>query len=557
MTAAARFVQLCFVLLVFTACSDETPSNDEASSQTSASEQAQSSEQSPTLGEMPLQQTLKIGQLNAFGTHDPHFVVTDSDGHFVRQIFEGLFNLNALGQPVAGAAERYTVSDDGLTYRFYLRDNARWSNGEKLTADDFVRSWQRLLSPANQSPNAWRAIEAGIKNAVEVNAQTLPIEQLGVQVIDEGVFEVTLNEPRVSLPFMLSHPAFFPLNTSALQTHGDDWMLPVNIVTNGAYVFSDNVSNDTVRLLEKNAQYWASDSVSVSSVTFEVFNELSQAVAAFEDEQLDWLPVNDSHIDAFQAATNSVLRKEPGLCSDVWLFDFEKINQQALQAINSRRALVESVDLSTLNLGEGALPAYQLTPLSVVGATGLNPYWFEGDVSQRIEQARKRLAALDYTETNPLAFELSYHNNEANSEVVKGFADQWSQTLGVNIALNPVEWADYGDFLNDDHFDMAHVRWCADSTAPDSLLSLMASSSAFNVGRYENAEFKQTLKMLKNTRNAFAEFEQAEQQLFDDLAILPISHSVRLSARRDALMNWPERNAAGYWYAKDLFITPN
>ena len=178
--------------------------------------------------------------LDAIKTTDPQ-LNTDVEGSDVlRQLFEGLMNEDLQGGMVPGVATDYEVSEDGLTYTFNLRPEAKWSNGEPVTAQDFIYGWQRAVDPANASEYAWFIELMNVVNASEIVNGEAELDTLGATAIDDNTLEVKLTKPTPYFIKMLSHPTTFPVLKSVVDEHGDDWTQAGNLVGNGAYVLTDH-----------------------------------------------------------------------------------------------------------------------------------------------------------------------------------------------------------------------------------------------------------------------------------------------------------------------------
>ncbi|MGB7261903.1 MAG: peptide ABC transporter substrate-binding protein, partial [Albidovulum sp.] len=184
--------------------------------------------------------------LDAIKSMDPQ-INTDVEGSGIaRSLFEGLMNEDQVGTLIPGAATGYELSDDKLTYTFHLRDNAKWSNGDPVTADDFVYAWKRLADPATASEYAWYIELMQIVNASEIIAGTKPVDELGVKAVDDHTFEVKITAPLPYVPSMTTPASVFPVNQSVLEAHGDKWTEAGNLVGNGAYVLKEHILGEKV-----------------------------------------------------------------------------------------------------------------------------------------------------------------------------------------------------------------------------------------------------------------------------------------------------------------------
>ncbi|WP_290605767.1 peptide ABC transporter substrate-binding protein [Arsenophonus sp. ENCA] len=196
-----------------------------------------------------------VRQINADPTYlDPISNVGLAESHVIRDLFVGLTNQNEAGSPIPGVANRWTTAGNRIWF-FYLRPNAKWSNGDPVTAKDFVYSWRRLVDPVNNSPFAYFATLAGIKNAQKIINNELPIEKLGVEAIDNHTLKVTLEQPAPFFLNLTNHFSFFPVNQKIIARYGQNWVAPTNLVGNGAFMLSERIAGEKI-VLQPNRHYW-------------------------------------------------------------------------------------------------------------------------------------------------------------------------------------------------------------------------------------------------------------------------------------------------------------
>ncbi|MEP4766866.1 MAG: peptide ABC transporter substrate-binding protein, partial [Roseibium sp.] len=194
----------------------------------------------PTTGEaLADDQTFTYRILDEHSSVDPQVVEDVSGAEIVRDLFEGLMNQDEDGNLVPGVATGYTTNDSKDVYTFTLRDNAKWSNGDPVTASDFVFAWKRAVDPALSSPYAWFMELMSIENASEIIAGDKSVDDLGVKAIDDHTLEVTLSAPLPYFPQMTTHSTTFPAPQKVVEEFGDAWTKPENIVSNGAYVLTE------------------------------------------------------------------------------------------------------------------------------------------------------------------------------------------------------------------------------------------------------------------------------------------------------------------------------
>ena len=231
-------------------------------------------------------QTFTYSLLDEFTTADPQMVEDVSGSYFVRDLFEGLMNQDADGNLIPGVATGYTTNDAKDVYTFTLRNNARWSDGNPVTAHDFVYAWRRLADPATASPYSWFADIMALENVGAVMSGESPPEALGIRALDNHTLEVRLT---ASLPYfaaMTTHASTFPSPQWTVRTFGDAWTKPGNIVGNGAYVLTEHIPNETATR-ERNAMYWNNDATIIDKVVTLVINDENTDFTRWEAGETD------------------------------------------------------------------------------------------------------------------------------------------------------------------------------------------------------------------------------------------------------------------------------
>ncbi|WP_035049598.1 peptide ABC transporter substrate-binding protein, partial [Musicola paradisiaca] len=216
---------------------------------------------------------------------DPVKAVGLPEIQVIRDLFEGLVNQDEHGNPIPGVAERWQTSDN-RTFIFTLRNNARWSNGDPVTARDFVYSWQRLVAPENTSPFAWFARLAGIVNADEILSGKLPADRLGVVALDDHTLKVQLVRPIPYFVNLAANFSLFPVHQATVEKFGKDWTKPGNLVGNGAFQLQDRVVNEKLELIP-NAYYWDHAHTLLAKVTFVPINQESNATKRYQAGDID------------------------------------------------------------------------------------------------------------------------------------------------------------------------------------------------------------------------------------------------------------------------------
>ncbi len=285
-------------------------------------------------------QTVIRGNGSEPRTLDPHQAESVSSANILRDLFEGLTTEAQDGAVIPGAAIRWNISRDGKTYTFYLRRDMVWSNGDPLTADDFVYSLRRAASPETASPSATMLMP--IQNAREVLASELPVEDLGIALLDEYTLQITLTGPTPYFLGLLTHPVTYPVNRRNVEEFGDEFSRPGKLVSNGAYLLKDWQHRVAIEL-EKNPLYREAENTIIEHVIFVPIEDVSVEVTQFRSGALDWTyEVPSNQFDWLQRHYPDELVVSPWLGS--YFFGFNLEVEPFIQNPELRQALNFAID---------------------------------------------------------------------------------------------------------------------------------------------------------------------------------------------------------------------
>ncbi|RYH02170.1 peptide ABC transporter substrate-binding protein [Salipiger sp. IMCC34102] len=482
--------------------------------------------------------------------------VEDVDGSdVVRDLFEGLYNQDADGNLVPGVALDHTVSDDGLTYTFNLREDAMWSNGEPVTAGDFVYAWKRAASPELASPYSWFIELMSIENASAVIAGEMEPDALGVTAIDDTTLEVKLSTPLPYFPQMLTHGTTFPVLQSNVEEFGDAWTQPGNMVSNGAYVLTELVPGErTVR--ERNEMYWDNENTTIERVVKLVVPDENVALTRYLAGELDRTDVPAGQFPRLSEEYPEQAISVPEACSYYYMFNLRENGPEELKDERVRNALSLAVDRDIIVdavLAGGQKPAYYFSHWATAGFE--EPEIAAASMTQEERNARavELLEEAGYGSDNPLTIDLVYNTNESHKSVAIAVSQMWKQTLGVETTLSNQEWQTFLDARGSGDFDVARGGWCADYNEASTFLDLMQSGSGYNDSKYVNEEVDQLLADAKTSETPNEQYTQVEQIIAEEMPIIPIYHYAAVDMLSDQIENWPVNNFEQNWYSKDLY----
>ncbi|ELY2590835.1 oligopeptide ABC transporter substrate-binding protein OppA [Cronobacter sakazakii] len=488
---------------------------------------------------------------------DPHKIEGVPESNINRDLFEGLLVTDVEGHPSAGVAEKWE-NKDFKVWTFHLRKDAKWSNGEPVTAQDFVYSWQRLADPKTASPYESYLQYGHITNIDDIIAGKKPATDLGVKAIDDHTLEVTLSEPVPYFYKLLVHSSMSPVPKAVVEKFGEKWTQPANIVSNGAYKLKSWVVNERI-VLERNTNYWDNAKTVINEVTYLPISSEVTDVNRYRSGEID-MTYNNMPIELFQKLKKEIPKEvhvDPYLCT----YYYEINNQKApFNDPRVRTALKLGLDRDIIVnkvKNQGDLPAYGYTPPYTDGAKFTEPAWFKMTQEQRNVEAKKLLAEAGYTADKPLTFDLLYNTSDLHKKLAIAAASIWKKNLGVNVKLENQEWKTFLDTRHQGNFDVARAGWCADYNEPTSFLNTMLSNSSNNTSHYKSDAFD---KVMQETLQVSDEgqrselYNKAEQQLDKDSVIVPVYYYVNARLVKPWVGGYTGKDPLDNVYVKNLYI---
>ena len=442
----------------------------------------------------------------------------------MRDLFEGLTTEAVDASIVPGVAESWTISEDGKTYRFALRADARWSNGDPVTAEDFVAGLRRTADPATASTYA--AIIYPIKNAEAVTTGQLEPSALGVRALDAHTLEIELEAPTPYFLQLLAHSTTYPLHRASFALHGEQFARPGNLISNGAYRLSEWVVNSHIRL-DKNENYYAADDVAIETVYFYPIEDRESELRRYRAGELDYtFDIPNSQYEWIKANLGAELHVAPYLSVYFYGFDtteppFDDVRlRQALTMAVDRRIITQQVN------GIGEVPAYGLVPPGVMDYESQSYDWRDFADEERLSEARRLYAEAGYSEASPLRFELRYNTSENHRRIAVAVASMWKSALGVDVEIVNQEWKVMLQERRDPaNWDVLRYGWVGDYNDAFTFLEIFQSEHGQNFTGIDSAELDGLLARASNERDVGRRaglLAQAERALLEEYAIVPI-----------------------------------
>jgi oligopeptide transport system substrate-binding protein len=498
-------------------------------------------------------QTFTYRVLDEHSSVDPQVVEDVSGSEIVRDLFEGLFNQDADGNLVPGVALDFVANDDNTQFTFNLRQDAKWSNGEPVTAGDFVYAWRRLVDPELASPYQWFGEIMNMVNVAEVIAGDMPTSELGVSAPDDHTLVVNLSVSTPHFPLMTTHASTFPSPKSVIDQFGAEWIKPGNIVSNGAYVLTEHVPSErSVR--ERNTMYWDNANTVIDKVVALVINDENVAFQRYEAGELDRTEIPSGQYPQLKVSHPDEATVFPRLCSYYYNVNLRENGATPLQDVRVRQALSMAIDrdIITENVTAGGqFPAYTFTPAATAGFEVPDVEAANMSQAERDAAAKALLAEAGY----PDGFDtqIIYNTSEGHKRIAIAISQMWKQKLGVNAELANQEWQTFLETRGNGDFQIARAGWCGDYNEASTFLDLVDSGSGYNDSAYNNPAVDALLDQAKVSADRQPIYTQIEQIIADEVPIIPIYHYTANYMLDSDLGGWPVNNVEQNWYSKDLW----
>jgi oligopeptide transport system substrate-binding protein len=454
---------------------------------------------------------------------DPHQASGDPENQILGDLMIGLYTEDVDGKPILGAADKVTTSPDGLTWTFSIR-NHKWSDGKTVTAEDFVYSYRRILSPKIAAEYA--SILYPIKNALEVNTGKLPLEQLGVSAPNAKTFVIQLAHPAPYLPEMMTHYSTFALPKHVVEKHALNWVKPGVMASNGPYMLAARRPNDHIKLV-KNPHFYDAANVKIDEVYFYPSSDEGAALKRYRAGELDTVerwPLTE--YKWLQTNIPTEARKYPGLRVLYTVFNMRK------PPLNDRRvrlALAQAIDIGAIQksvyFGVFGAEALSVLPPGMANADlSAKVPWAGKTMEQRRSEARALLKAAGFGPDKPLKLSYNFINRPDTKRKVIAMQAMWKQ-VGVNVQLEAKDFAIHYDLLKSANFQMGDAGWVFDYNDAQSVLFLFQSSTAqLNYPGYQSPAYDDLMRKAENEKDAVVRGKhlgQAAGVLINDVAVAP------------------------------------
>ena len=467
---------------------------------------------------------------------DPQQATDGTSFEVIADYTDGLMQMDADGKSVPAIAESYDVSKDGLTYTFHLRKDAKWSNGDPVTAADFVFGWQRAVDPSVASEYAYMLSDIGqVKNAAEIIAGKKDKAELGVKAVDDTTLEVDLVAPVSYFASLMYFPTFYPVNQKFFETCADTYgTSPETTLSDGAFVLDTYEPAATQFHLTKNADYYDAQRVKLAGLNYQVIQDSQQALMSYQTGTLDMTLVNGEQVDqvkddpAFKAVGAGYL----------WYVspNIAKVPELANQ--NIRMALTMAIDRASIATGvlkDGSTPTFTAVPPQF--ATGPDGSDFSADqtkfsdvcafdATKAADYWKKGLQELGKTS---ISLDMTVDADDAPQKVAQVLKEEWEQELPgltVNLVIEPKKQRVQD--LQDGNFQLGLTRWGPDYADPMTYLGMWVTGNSNNYGMWSNKDYDDMIAecttgdLAMDAQGRWTKLFDAEKLVMDNAVIFPI-----------------------------------
>lgn len=467
---------------------------------------------------------------------DPQQATDGTSFEVIADYTDGLMQMDADGQAVPAIAESYDLSDDGLTYTFHLRSDAKWSNGTPVTAADFVFAWQRAVDPAVASEYAYMLSDIGqVKNAAEIIAGEKDKSELGVTAVDDVTLQVELNVPVSYFLSLMYFPTFYPVNEEFFNSCGDTFATsPETTLSNGAFVLDSYEPAATAFHLTKNADYYDAAKVQLSGLSYQVIQDSQQALMSYQTGALDTTLVNGEQVDQ--------VKDDPEFMTVgagyLWYVSPNMSAVPELANLNVRLAMTMAIDRDAITadvLKDGSAATYTAVPPEF--AAGPDGSDFSGDQSKFSDVCRfDAAAAADYWAKGleelgitELSLDMVVDADDAPQKVAQVLKEQWETTLPgltVNLVVEPKKQRVQD--MQEGNFQLGLTRWGPDYADPMTYLGMWITDNSNNYGLWSNADYDAIIAecttgdLCTDAEGRWARLYDAEQIVMDEAVIYPL-----------------------------------
>jgi len=443
-----------------------------------------------------------------------------------RDLFTGLLTLDAEEKVVPGVAQSWEISPDGLTWTFHLRADARWSNGEPLTADDFVYSFRRLVDPATAAADPSDLTQLRNFQAI-VSGKEKDLTKLGVKAVDAQTLALSLTAPRIALKFLLTDPALFPLHKASVEKWGNAWTQPEHLIGNGPFTMKSWVPQAQI-VLAKNPNFHDAASVKLDEVDWIVTEDLKAGLLRYRAGELDWMILTRQDLPWAKQNVPDQLHTADANGFSFIFFNMKQGPLAGPEHKDLREALNLAIDRDTLVTKIdplGQKPAYGIIPPITSDYTPQHMPLMDMTMAARLAKAKGLMTAAGYGPDHPLTLKLSYTTDENTRQIMLALAAMW-KPIGVDVTLDNMEWQVFVNAVDQRNYEIGYLKLVGSyDDYENGLDNYRSDAGTYNVNGYANPTFDDLFHRGSTATDPVERrklMEQAEQVVLGDYILAPL-----------------------------------
>jgi len=471
--------------------------------------------------------TLRIDVGSEAPTLDPALSEDAAAGRIINDLFAGLVDFDQQNNPIPGMAESWNISANGKTYTFHLRDNLKFSDGSRITANDFIYTYRRVVDPKTASGHNY--LLAGVVNGNKIIKGELPPTSLGISAPDAKTVVIQLDHPDANFLNYLTLGTVGVVSQKTISKYASAWTQAQNMVTSGAYVLSEHVVNGHI-LLTKNPYYFQESQVAIAKVDFFPYVDHNAGLSAYKTGGLD-LVYQSVPIDQYQNLKQQYPSELHTIQQEgIYFYDLNQLLPQFKNNPELRQALSMAIDRNALVnkvLGQGETELYSnVTSTVESGAYKSVRYsWADLPYAKQVKIAQQLYAKAGYSASHPLKIDLSYNTDDLHKKIALAIAGMWKSTLGVEVTLSNQEWKTFIASRHSGNYVVARDRWVADYNSVTSYTQLYLCNGMQNNSHYCNPAYDKLVTAAENSSDLTQQqqlYRQALTLALNDYSIIPL-----------------------------------
>jgi oligopeptide transport system substrate-binding protein len=466
---------------------------------------------------------------------DPAIVTGVLEGRLISALFEGLVNLDPETlEARPGVAASWDISADGLTYIFHMRDNAKWSDGSAVVADDFLRSWRRVLEPKTAAPYAYQLFP--VSGAEDFHAGKVDFAQVGISTPDEHTVKVTLRSPCAYFLDLVAFQTLVPV-PRGIEAFGERWVRPEHMISNGPYKLQSWEPRQSI-VMVSNPEYWDRELCKLTKITALPYDDLETAYKRYQDGKLDWMPaIPQPKVDEIKRLPDYYVM--PYLGTYFFRFNVEKPPFDDARVRKAFSLAIDRKDITDHVLKSGEEPTGAFCP-PVSGYEPIKGLSFDRD------QAKKLFAEAGYGDGGKKfpQVELLYNTSESHKQIAEAVVQHWRTVLGVSVSLRNSEWKTFLAALDQKDYQIGRSSWIGDYNDPNTFFDMFVTNGGNNQTGWSNKTYDELVKKSQleiDPAKRLALFAEMERILVvDECPIAPIYRYVNKGLLRERVRGWFE-----------------